>query len=132
MHGNKHRRPHNALSFEDTENLVRFLFSYAEENALLLPGRMSGYKKSDIQLLPSSKCKRGIWNAYCHTASGSEMHFAASSTFCCGGVLELSVLIIRQMTDLCCHVSKIVWLLSVSAIALRMRSRPPINKQRST
>ena len=103
MHGSKHRQPHNALSFEDTENLVRFLFSYAEQNALLLPGRMSGYKKSDIQLLPSSKCNWGIWNVYCHTAGESEMHFAPYSTFCCGGVLGPSVLIMRPMSDLCCH-----------------------------
>ena len=86
----------------------------------------------DRLVLPSSKCNWGIWNVYCHTAGESEMHFAPYSTFCCGGVLEPSVLIMRPMTDLCCHVSKIVWLLSVPAIASRMRSCPPINKQRST
>ena len=30
VHGNKHRPPHNTLSFEDTEYVVRFLFSYGE------------------------------------------------------------------------------------------------------
>ena len=60
-------------------------------------------------MLPSSKCNWGIWNVYCHTAGESEMHFVAYSTFCCGGVLEPSVLIMRPMTDLCCHVSKCNW-----------------------
>ena len=39
MHGSKHRQPHNALSFEVTKNLVHFIFSCAEKNALLLPGK---------------------------------------------------------------------------------------------
>ena len=45
LHGNKHRQLHNALSFEDTEYVVCFIFS------LLLPGRVPGYSRSDIQLL---------------------------------------------------------------------------------
>ena len=40
--------------------MVKFLQNYAEENALLLPGRIPGYKRDDIKLLPSSRSKR-VW-----------------------------------------------------------------------
>ena len=65
VHGNKHLRSHNAPSFEVTENLVWFIFTYAEQNALLLPGRVPGYRWSDIQLLPSSKSREeyGMYTA---------------------------------------------------------------------
>jgi hypothetical protein len=37
---------------------LRFLRSYAEVNAILLPGRIPGYKRDDLQLLPSSTTKK--------------------------------------------------------------------------
>ena len=54
MHGNTKRKPKHALSYTTTEFVVRFLFNYAEQNALVLPGRVPGYSRTDIQLLPSS------------------------------------------------------------------------------
>ncbi len=61
LHGNTRRRPKHSLSFSSTSYVVQFLFNYAEEHALLLPGRVPGYSRSDIQLLPSSVSKRAIW-----------------------------------------------------------------------
>jgi len=39
-------------------HVVKFLQNYAEENALLLPGRIPGCKRDDINLLPSSRSKK--------------------------------------------------------------------------
>ena len=39
---------------------MRFLQAYAEDNAILLPGRIPGYKRDDIQLLPSSTTKKVV------------------------------------------------------------------------
>ena len=50
--------PHNALSFVEVQNLVRFLNNYAETHAILLPGRIPGYKRDDIQLLPTCTTKK--------------------------------------------------------------------------
>ena len=58
QHGNHNRIPHNALSFSDVKNVVRFLQAYSEDNAILLPGRIPGYKRDDIQLLPSNTTKK--------------------------------------------------------------------------
>ena len=38
VHGNVNRRLKHALSLTSTEYVVQFLYSYAEQNALLLPG----------------------------------------------------------------------------------------------
>ena len=50
--------PHNALCFMHITNLVKFIQNYAEQNAILLPGRIPGYKRDDIKLLPSSESKK--------------------------------------------------------------------------
>ena len=57
VHGNTKRLPHNHSSPETINNVVKFLQNYAEENAILLPGRIPGYKRDDIKLLPSSRSK---------------------------------------------------------------------------
>ena len=42
---------HHRLS--DVKCIVRFVLQYAEDHAILLPGRIPGYKRIDLQLLPS-------------------------------------------------------------------------------
>ena len=46
--------PNTLLTFDVIKNLVTFITNYAEEHAILLPGRIPGYKK----LLPSSTTKK--------------------------------------------------------------------------
>ena len=43
---------------DEVKNLVTFLNNYAEKNAILLPGRIPGYKRDTLQLLPSSTTKK--------------------------------------------------------------------------
>jgi hypothetical protein len=71
-HGNNKRSPSHALSLSSTEYVVRFVLNYAEQHALLLPGRVPGYSRSDIKLLPSSVSKRGIWKVYQTAATSDE------------------------------------------------------------
>ena len=54
--------PLNALSLVEVQNLVRFLNNYAETHAILLPGRIPGYKRDDIQLLPCTTKKVSFWH----------------------------------------------------------------------
>ena len=82
VHGNTQRKPKHALSFSSTEYVVRFLLMYSEEHSLLLPGTIPGYKRDDIQLLPSSTTKRAVWRVYCSAAEVVSMvHVVAYSTF---------------------------------------------------
>ena len=43
---------------------MKFIFNYSEKHALLLPGRIPNYKRSDLQLQPSSDTKQSIWRVY--------------------------------------------------------------------
>lgn len=58
VHGNSKRLPKHALKLEEIKNLVTFLSNFAEKNAILLPGRIPGYKRDDLQLLPSNTTKK--------------------------------------------------------------------------
>ena len=68
IHGNSKKLPHNHMTHRAITNVVKFLQNYAEENAILLPGRIPGYKRDDIKLLPSSRSKKvfiDIHNKHC-------------------------------------------------------------------
>ena len=58
IHGNVRRTPKHALKLYEVKNLVTFLNNFAEKNAILLPGRIPGYKRDDLQLLPSNTTKK--------------------------------------------------------------------------
>ena len=53
VHGNKKQLPSSSLSAETVENVVKFILNVTEEQALLLPGRIPGFKQADVKLLPS-------------------------------------------------------------------------------
>ena len=55
VHGNTKRLPHNHLTHAVIINVTKFLKNYAEENAILLPGRIPGYKRDDIKLQVSPR-----------------------------------------------------------------------------
>ena len=102
QHGNLRRLPSNTISFPDTQRVVEFLQAYAEANAILLPGRIPGYKRTDVQLLPSSATKRHVWQQYCTALVDTTYHQVAYSTFC--GIWRQvvpQILITKPMSDLC-------------------------------
>lgn len=49
-HGNTGSIPRHAVTLDDAKRAVTFLFEYAETHALLLPGRVPGYKRTDLQV----------------------------------------------------------------------------------
>ena len=57
-HGNSGRSSHNALTYKQIECIVKFIQNYAEQHAVLLPGRIPGQKRDDLKLLPSSDSKK--------------------------------------------------------------------------
>lgn len=85
VHGNTKRAPANALTFEDVQHVVTFICNYAETHAILLPGRIPGYKRSDLQLLPTSTTRHSVWKAYYNATSPTAQPYVrcvAYSTFC--------------------------------------------------
>ena len=57
-HGNTRRLPHHALTLDETMNVLKFITNYAEQNAILLPGRIPQFKRDDIKVLPCSDSKK--------------------------------------------------------------------------
>ena len=95
--------PHNTTKLSDIRGIVTFILQYAEDHAILLQGRISGYKRDDLQLLPSSTTKRQVWEAYhqAPTISGS-MKAIGYSLFCeLWKSLTHQVVVTRPMSDLC-------------------------------
>ena len=122
-HGNLGRVPHHAVTLDDTKHAVTFLFEYAEMNALLLPGRVPGYKRTDLQvrkkisflgygyfnkhasvpqLLPSSTTKRNVWRVYQEACEKSGKRVLAYTTFARLWRKQVpNILVMKPMSDLC-------------------------------
>ena len=103
VHGNTKHLPVNTLSLQSVDNVVRFLLNYVEKHGLLLPGRIPGYSRSDIKLLPSSTSKRSIWKLYFDsTQEEPSLHAVAYSTFCKLWQFQLpQIKLMKPITDLC-------------------------------
>ena len=94
--------PHNATSLLEIERVIRFILQYSEDNAILLPGRVPGYKRDDIQLLPSSVTKREVWESYCAVTSQQGSHVVSYCLFCrFWKQLTPQVVVSKPMSDLC-------------------------------
>ena len=103
VHGNTKRLPVHTITLKSVEYVVRFLLNFAEQHALLLPGRVPGYSRDDIKLLPSSTTKRAIWKVYKEAAAVEDsIQTIAYSTFCHLWRKQLpSIRLMKPMTDLC-------------------------------
>ena len=102
VHGNTSRLPKHSFSVETVRHVVQYILTYAEANAILLPGRIPGYKRSDVQLLPSNTTKRALWTSYQAAAVTAGQRPVRYSSFCdLWRKLVPQVLIMRPMSDLC-------------------------------
>ena len=98
----KHVTPHNVTNLSDIQYVVRFILNYSEDNAILLPGRVPGYKRDDIQLLPTSVTKREVWNLYSTAASQQGSHAVSYCLFCrLWKQLTPQVVVSKPRSDLC-------------------------------
>lgn len=120
QHGNLRRLPPNTLSFDVTKNAATFLQRYAEDHAILLPGRIPGYKRDDLQLLPSSTTKKvctvyhsitfrkvyellqAVWIQYKLSCDEACEQAAEYSTFCTlWRKLVPYITVMKPLSDLC-------------------------------
>ena len=101
-HGNTKRLPSNTFPQLVTKNVHDFLAKYVRENAIVLPGRIPGFKSDEVKVLPSSKTKMSVWRAYTSTCEASGVQAVSYSKF-----VELwqqfhpHVVMSKPMTDLC-------------------------------
>ncbi|KAL8558866.1 hypothetical protein ACOMHN_054297 [Nucella lapillus] len=91
-----------SLKYQDTEAVKKFICHYAEDHAVSLPGRVPGFKREDIRLLPSAIPKSGIYRQYADHANQAGLRVVGASTFR-QLWLELCpyIVVAKPMTDLC-------------------------------
>ena len=120
MHGNTKRVPANTISFADSQQVIQFITTYAEAHAILLPGRIPGYKRSDLQLLPSSITKHNVWLLYCDSLKSVPTYrTVAYSTFCKMWQQMLPhIMVTKPMSDLC-------WVCQKNSIAIMRAANQP-------
>ena len=71
--GGRHNNT-RAHSIEDLKWTLNFVTQYAEHHALVLPGRVPGFKRDDVKLLLSSETKANVYSVYSATIEDSGMN----------------------------------------------------------
>ncbi|KAK2181233.1 hypothetical protein NP493_405g02028 [Ridgeia piscesae] len=74
---NAKRLPSNALKMEDNAFVAHFLLNYAETHGMHLPGRVPGYWRADLKVLPTNCTERRVYDDYC-TATAVTSHRTVS------------------------------------------------------
>ena len=64
-----------SFTYDDVKHAASFISNYAEEHALVLPGRVPGFRRDDIKLLPSSETKRKVYQGYVTATMADGMLF---------------------------------------------------------
>ena len=101
-HGNTKRLPSHGFTTDDLHQITFFLSNYSEANAILLPGRIPGYKRADIQLLPAHMTKRKVWEIYIKASATLTFKLASYRTFCrVWKVYKPLLVIVTPKSDLC-------------------------------
>ena len=101
-HGNKKRLPSSTFSAETVENVVKFILNIAEDQALLLPGRVPSFKRVDVKLLPSVLTKHSLWKTYSEICMGNGQISVGDYKFCdLWNQLCAFVAIMCPTTDFC-------------------------------
>ncbi|XP_064631663.1 uncharacterized protein LOC135489956 [Lineus longissimus] len=91
-----------ALTYEDTQRINTFLINFAEQYALVLPGRVPGFKRADLKLLPSCETKVSIWRKYCKAVTDLGHRTAKLSAFkSVWKSVAPHIVKTKPMTDLC-------------------------------
>ena len=76
--GNQGRVPHHAITLHDARQAVTFLFEYAEMHAILLPGRVPGYRRTDLQVRSVKQKHVGVLPQF---STNTKAHYNIES--CC-------------------------------------------------
>ena len=102
VHGNCKKLPHNTLPQAVSADVRNFLTNYVEENAVLLPGRIPGFKNDDLRLLSSSETKMNVWRVFKRACEETGKQAVCYTTFTkLWEQFHPDVVVAKPMTDLC-------------------------------
>lgn len=90
-----------ALNLKDIQVVTRFILYFIDQNSLILPGHVSGFKHSDVQILLSCETKVLVWRQYTLSAE-PDQHVIKLSTFNkLWSQLLLYIVVAKPISDLC-------------------------------
>ena len=102
QHGNAKRLPSNTLKMEDNTFDAHFLLNYIETHGMHLPGRVPGYWRADLKLLPTNCTKRRVYDDYCTTIAVTNHRTVSLVTFHrLWREIVPFIVTMRPATDLC-------------------------------
>ena len=78
----KKRLPSSTFKAETIERVVKFILNIAEQQGLILPGRVPCFKRTDVKLLPSLLTKHKLWEMYRKACSSDNYVAVGYSKFC--------------------------------------------------
>ena len=125
VHGNSKTLPKNTLPHAVVGDVTTFLSNFAEENAVLLPGRIPGFKNDNIKLLSSGEMKMSVWRSFKAACEAADKQAVSYSKF-----IDLweqfhpTVKVAKPMTDLCFTCQQKCQNYFVLLILLRVKSQP--------
>lgn len=90
-----------ALKLEDIQAVSRFILNFADQHSLILPGRVPGFKRSDVRILPSCETKASVWRLYKLSAEPGQRVVKLSTFRTLWRQLFPYVVVAKPMTDLC-------------------------------
>ena len=94
-----HKMPHTQAVSEDVNN---FLTNYVQENTVLLPGRIPGFKNDNIKLLSSRDTKISVWCEFKKDCDESDKQLVCFSKFTkLWKQFHPNVTVAQPMSDLC-------------------------------
>ena len=102
VHGNSFKRNKLAIQFDDSVFVKNFVENYASTNGLLLPGRVPGFKRDDVIVLPCHTTIKQVHSAYADSANLCNVRVLKQTAFrdlwkC----LVPNIRIASAMSDLC-------------------------------
>ena len=103
-HRTKNIYCHTAVthSLATSGHVKKFIENYAEEHAVIFPGRSPGYRSDKIQLIQSSENKKKIYNYYKASCNFGNITFVCYSSFCdLWNKLVPYIVVAKPLTDLC-------------------------------
>ena len=81
---------------------MRYISNLAEGHGVLLPGKVPGYSRDDLKLLPSSCTKASVYKNYVTACTAANVRVVAERTFYqMWGESLPDVLPMKPSTDLC-------------------------------
>ena len=95
-------RTKTALTLEDVQHVNQFLLNIADQQGMVLPGRVPGFARDDIRVLPSHLTKKALWQNYFDADLGVGVRKVKLSAFCLLWKQLLPFIVLaKPMSDLC-------------------------------